>query len=240
MSEQVLIDIFKFGELSTSAQEAAANHYREHWMHDWWDSTFEDFNTIAECLGYTIERTPRTTTKGRTYEEPHIWFSGFSSQGDGASFEGRLDLGALLHAPTRVADYAGDGRLRAIAEAMKSALVEACNALSEPAATTLKGSHVTFKNSSGHYCHARMMDINCERVFEDIAYELGDKYHEFDKFEVLHQLEKTLLEQARTLADWLYKTLEDEYEYQSSLQQIAEHFDANEVRFTSDGRIFRN
>ena len=49
---------------------------------------FEDFETICRILGVTLRTSPVRLFGGGTRENPQLFFRGFSSQGDGASFEG--------------------------------------------------------------------------------------------------------------------------------------------------------
>ena len=73
-TETVTRELFQFDELSDDAKEVARQWWRDASFHDeWWDSVYDDFDTIAELIGVTIGDKQ---------------FSGFWSQGDGASFAG--------------------------------------------------------------------------------------------------------------------------------------------------------
>lgn len=65
--------------------------------YEWWDSTIENFVETVETEG-VIEIATRNgrTVGGRTYTDPCVFFSGFWSQGDGASFAGKVDVAAYL------------------------------------------------------------------------------------------------------------------------------------------------
>jgi len=69
--------LFQYDELNEKAQEKARDWMREGTCDDsfWYESTLEDFVTIAGYLGYEVKR-------------DRVFFSGFASQGDGACFEG--------------------------------------------------------------------------------------------------------------------------------------------------------
>ena len=74
MSRTVTTTVYTFSELSDKAQEKALENLRDINVDcEWWDYLFEDFRTIAGILGVTVK---------------DIYFTGFSSQGDGASFTG--------------------------------------------------------------------------------------------------------------------------------------------------------
>jgi hypothetical protein len=71
---KIKTNIYKFEELTVQAQQKAIENLRDiNTNHDWYDDIFEDATTIGRLFGLDIEK---------------IYFSGFWSQGDGASFEG--------------------------------------------------------------------------------------------------------------------------------------------------------
>ncbi len=71
---QKTINIYKFRELSESVKKKVIELNSDiNTNFDWWDSTYEDITTLAKLMGIDISK---------------IYFSGFSSQGDGACFEG--------------------------------------------------------------------------------------------------------------------------------------------------------
>jgi hypothetical protein len=81
--------VYDFTELSAAAKDKARAWFRETIDDDWWDSVYDDFERICPILGVTLATTPVRLMGGGTRQKPCIWFSGFSSQGDGACFEGR-------------------------------------------------------------------------------------------------------------------------------------------------------
>ncbi len=86
--------VYEYEELSDAAKEKARDWYREGNLssYEWWDYTYEWFETICNCLGVTIKyRSQSCWSKHKghyTVSDPCIFFSGFCSQGDGASFQG--------------------------------------------------------------------------------------------------------------------------------------------------------
>lgn len=96
-------DIFKFDELSEDVQGKVLDNMRE-WdvYHEWWEFVYEDAKECGAIIGISVD---------------NIYFSGFSSQGDGACFEGSYVYrkGSVKeikkHAPQ-------DEELHAIAEAL--------------------------------------------------------------------------------------------------------------------------
>jgi hypothetical protein len=74
MPRQQCTTVYKFDELSDDAKEQARAWYREGALdYQWYDGTFDDAKECLKLAGFKVER---------------IFFSGFSSQGDGACFEG--------------------------------------------------------------------------------------------------------------------------------------------------------
>ena len=80
--------IYKFDELSDEAKQIAIDGNRSWNVQDfeWWESSFDSFAEAADLFGLDIRQTVNPGA-GRCFI-PTIFFSGFSSQGDGACFEG--------------------------------------------------------------------------------------------------------------------------------------------------------
>lgn len=79
------ITTYKFSELANEAKKKAIEDMYNLNTEgiEWWDFVYEDWQEKLEKLGYY---------------ETKIFFTGFSSQGDGACFEGKLDIGKWLKA----------------------------------------------------------------------------------------------------------------------------------------------
>jgi hypothetical protein len=79
--------VFRLDELSEQAREKARAWYREaSACDDWHECVFEDFEAICAILGVRLATRSVRLFGGGTRQKPCIWFSGFSSQGDGASY----------------------------------------------------------------------------------------------------------------------------------------------------------
>lgn len=170
--------------------------------HDWWDSVYDDFNQICTILGVALnEREP--------------CFSGFWSQGDGASWTGRYwpyrgETAVYDTAPDEIRNYAGDDEeLYRIAD-------ELCLLARVYWPVCAKVSR------SGRYSHEHTMQI------ADWSFWVDDDSHEMPS-EILDHIETTLLELFQDLARWLYKTLEAEYDHLTSDEAVAETLEANEI-----------
>lgn len=144
---------------------------------------------------------------GKTRQAPTIYFSGFSSRGDGACFEGTYSYSKgwrkklKAHAPR-------DKELFAIGEALTEAQRE------------VKWTGRAIIVHSGRYCHSRSMDITCDC---DGGLDVSDGWASF------------VTQCMRDLADWLYKQLESEYEYRRRDEYIDECITGNDYEFLEDG-----
>ena len=192
------VKTYSFNELSDEAKQVAfynnSNINVNHW--DWYDHTKDDFHTILELIGfYNIDSK----------------FSGFYSQGDGASFSAdyRYKKGCLKavkqHAPN-------DVELHSVVKGI-----------------------ISHQNDNGcllscevsqrcNYYHSNTMYFSwCKN--DDCCF---DWKNDFVKDE-LEQLFKDL-------ANWYYSRLESEYEYLTSFDVVAEMLEANEIQFLENGK----
>ena len=177
--------------------------------HEWWDAVYEDFYEICKILGIELDK-----------REP--CFSGFWSQGDGASwagvyraqglgYAGLAPLYTYDQAPARMREYAPlDEELHRIAD-------ELCLL-----ARIYGPVYARVGRSSYRYVHEMTMQID--------NWEFYDEEREEDvPEESAEHIENTLLELFRDLARWLYKSLEREYDYLTSDEVVIETLEANEI-----------
>ena len=205
--------VFHLGELSERARETARAWYREAAAgDDWHECVFEDFEAICVILGVRLTTRSVRLFGGGTRQKPCIWFSGFASQGDGASFEGALRFAAGARKAIR-AHAPQDGELHRIADALQA--IQRRNFYQLRADATQRG----------RGCHEYSMSIAVERDSPTGQQMTADA-------------EDTVAELLRDLARWLYRQLEREYEYQTSDEVTDEAILSNEYTFTDDGRRF--
>jgi hypothetical protein len=182
-TETIVRNLYKFDELSDKAKEKARDRYRESGIHDeWWDSVYEDAEEIAKLLGIEIRQLPIKTLGGKIRYEPAIYFRGFSSQGNGACFEGtyRYRKGSVA----AIKDYAPqDETLHRIAKTLQEEQKKSWYRLS---------AKITHR---GNYCHSYSMDIEvdsdhprdfdaepirkCMRDFADWIYERLEEEYDY-------------------------------------------------------------
>lgn len=201
----VEIKVYRFDELSDEAKEKARAWWRQSSEGDqyWFESIFDDFESICKILGIRLD--------GYKTGQKSIFFSGFCSQGDGASWAGHYSH--EKNAGKNIRKYAPkDETLHAIADRL--------TAIQRPYFYGLRAK----VSQSGRYSHEMTMGIDWTET------ENGR--------EVKREDEDELLDAFRDLARWLYQTLEREYDWQNADAQVDELIRANEYEFNEDGSRF--
>jgi len=213
MPEIICTTVYRFPELSDAAKEKARSWYREAGVtDDWWDAVYDDFERICDILGISLKTRPVRLMGGGTCQKPCVWFSGFSSQGDGASFEA-----TVRHAKgsaREIRSYAPkDETLHSIADRLQGTQRQNFYQLT---------ADVTHR---GRYYHEYCMTID---VMRDSP--TGQAPVEGS--------EETVVETLRDLARWLYRQLEAEFDHLTSDEAVEEGITINEFTFTDAGRRF--
>lgn len=211
--------VFKFEELSDQAkqhaiekqQESAGEVYETEYIYD-------GAVNMGALLGIEIDTHAVKLMNGSTRQDPTIYYSGFWSQGDGACFEGSYRYmkgapAAIKKETSAGRDDAseGDRELLRIAEGLQE--VQRRNFYQLRARTTHRG----------HYYHSGCMSVDVER----------DDYKEMTS-----DAEEEITQLLRDFADWIYRQLENEYNYQTSEEAALESIEANDYDFTEDGEIY--
>ena len=173
-------------------------HIDVHLYDQWYEYTLEDFcDNVAPHFGLDINL-------------KNIQFSGFWSQGDGASFTGSFSLssvdpeGLKAACPTEVELHQLIDRLHVFAEDHPS----------------IEGK-ITRLSSS--YSHSNTMIIG------EYSSDMGYCNEEAENFAAA-DAETTLLSIFRQLADWLYKRLNSEYDFQLADETARQWAEAIEER----------
>jgi len=169
--------------------------------HDWWEYVYEDFiRTLEE--------------KGISVTSNEIQFTGFFSQGDGASFTGTIhksDMKRFMDAHDLAEGYEG--------AYFFAKLEELC---------------VLVERTSSYYCHSNTMRISLsDEIWDDYGeYSLRSEVYQVmeknfnDNFQ---SLEKLIEEICRGYASKLYRDLYEEYEYLTSDALVVEALEANGI-----------
>lgn len=220
-------DVYTFAELSAKAKAKARDWFRE--IPGTWDSesTIEDAKTCLAFAGFDIGK---------------VYFSGFSSQGDGAQFEGTWDA-SRVNAPGMREHAPKDAELHRIADAL-SAIAAAHPGVS------------FFIKSSGRYSHeyATAFDFTfpeqdlsdtgpyATAEDEELARDLGVSVSQLRtnraEQDSTQDLEKQLTDLARDGMRWIYCQLNADYDWHNADEQVDETIQANEYTFTQDGKRF--
>ena len=182
--------IYTFDELNEDAKEKALDNCRDINTFDgseWWNHIYADAKAVAKTLGIDVDS---------------IYFSGFSSQGDGACFTGTYEYHKGWRA--ELLDH----------ELFDADLLEIGNALQEAQRKAFY-TIVARIAHRGHYSHSGCMAID------------DDASCSFDSDGIRDAL--------RLLADWMYSSLEAEYDYLTSDEAVRESILANEYEFTETG-----
>lgn len=209
MPKTVEIQVYEYDELDKKAQERARNWYREGgFQYDWWE--FGDFIEVAKRLGIEFEKSPQNGVA--------IHFSGFSSQGDGACFEGVFDWSnkplkddgtPYASFENAIKDYAPeDGKLHEIAVSLDRHRV------------------IAGVRHVGMYSHENSTEISITDA--ETGYEINNSM-------ALVEVKLALREFMR----WIYRQLESQWDDLNSDENVAETIRANEYTFLSDGRLFK-
>lgn len=194
-----------FDQLSDEAKEKARENERRHMLdYDWWDCVYEDAVCIGSLMGIEIET---RTRPGRRRVEHSIYFSGFGSQGDGASFEGRYT--PKPDAIKAIQNETSDEELLRIAVELTALQVVA-----KLSGHDLRGARI---KTQGRYDHSGGMCV-------EVHYDLDEYVYE-----------EPLLDLMRAFADWIYRSLERESEYLTSDECIDERL--RDETFDEDGDI---
>lgn len=206
MSRKIETTVFTYSELSEDAKAKARDWYREMDAQSgdtfFSESVLDDFGEVLTACGFDLVRGAR----GRDA----IYWSGFGSQGDGASFAAywrasRVDIDATL--ADRPATCPSNAELHPILIAARDLAALDGQAHGDTAPTT-RG-------------HSQVSDYGTGEDLEDNA-------NAPDAADMFKEL-------CSDLAHWLYHQLEREYAYQNTDAAVAESIEANEYEFTADG-----
>lgn len=206
------VTLYTYDELSDDAKSKARDWWRDvsqqsgdqfyaEWVQD-------DFERVCDTLGIDLD-----TVRGD--KRKAIFWSGFWSQGDGASFAGTFT--AKPDAGAAIREYAPqDAELHAIGDR----LAEVSALYPDVRVAIVQGRY------GGHYVHENTMTCDVD-VGED---ENGDP------LDLAAPIDDDVTEIFRSLARWLYARLETAYDDEYSDENMAENIRINEYTFTEDGR----
>lgn len=212
-------DVYTFDQLSEEAKERARDSWREDEARDF-QPEYESYETAAKLLGIDLtERRTRRNSKNEmvAYTANTIQYSGFWSQGDGASFTGTFTFVPGCCDSIR-SEFPQDTTLHRIADK----LTALHNTLRLLKGEKLSGK-ITQKDS--HYSHSGTMDA--------VVYDSEGEEYSYDD-----PVTKAFIQLMRDFADWIYKEIEADYDYITSDEAINERLtEDGDYEFTEEGEM---
>jgi hypothetical protein len=207
---------FTFDELSPEARDKAVEGFVSSLWDDWHSGT------VKEWQGKLVE-------KG--FSNPEIQWSGFWSQGDGASFSCSFHI-------------VEDNAKQFLSETDKTNLLRFWTEL------RLDGHQVTDFHvegnitTSGSYSHENTMELEVSDYGLGAGWfngngseKLDDRLLDFNSALDRDTIEKNILEYARGLAREIYSDLEKEYEYLTSEENARESSLCNDYKYDEYGNL---
>jgi len=137
-----------------------------------------------------------------------IHYSGFYNQGDGAWFEGTYQFN-----PNWKADLEAYAPIELVVKTLAESLVSIYN--TNKLTAVVKQGHT-------YYCNSSSADIIVSSPDED----------DIDTFE-----SRSLTMYLRSFMNWMYRHIEKEYEYQTSLENFKQVAEANDYHFDENGNL---
>lgn len=193
------ITVCKFSELTPAVQKRVLDKMRD-WQvdYDWYESEIDYWKEKLDLIGF---------------ENAKIAFSGFSSQGDGASFTADINSEKIFNTLAYCAERYDDARVIDLAEKLY----------------VNDGFEMRIERTHSNYSHERTVKVNVEMDF---------RYRD-NKFwkHIMENFEYVLDMLRIDLCHAIYKSLESEYDYLTSDESIIEMIEANDYEFTINGEL---
>jgi len=209
----------EFEELDQRAKDNAIHLYGEP-PDDWYECMHDRFKEEGFAKGFIIDE---------------IQFSGFSSQGDGASWTGRVHLMPFIeHFVTH--EHPEFSRYTVLMELLRNDWVDPTMGVSR---------------KSFYYTHSGTMSYDSIRCYASLGEDNGDVIEQgilqgasvaeldqaIDTERLVCELEEFAIRMAREYADEIYKALKEEYEGYTSEDYFKELIYINGWRFNNKGEL---
>jgi hypothetical protein len=196
----IQVNVYSFAELDPKAQAKVLDKFRE-----WASGDFDG--------SYTLDYYKTEKATERCFEIKDIFWSGFGSQGDGASWKGAVKVIPWLE------KNQPDNPLLKYREAFE----EYCTEIRI--------------GQEGHYYHSNTMFLPEDDLGSVLDF-IFEREGATEKAELLiKDLRAAILKDAKDFAWEIYNNLQEEYEYQTSDECIKENIELNEREFFADGRL---
>lgn len=224
----VCIECRKLDEWPEDVQKKIIEKYSTFNVEDdnWYEYEYEHWADELAKMGYDIrdekwkdgKKYDREISKWKltgervSYTEIQIAFSGFWSQGDGASFTGTVDVAKWIEYNHLYAKY---GRLLKL---FRSGIIET--------SATIK------RDKWGRYVH-----WNTTTLYIDWQYRNWRKITPVRVEELIEQISKDITENMQQLNRDIYNSLEKTYEYYTSEEAVRDSLMVNGYEFSESGKI---
>ena len=217
----------KFKELSPKVQEKVIERMSEKYrdsIEDWWyEEVIEEFKDDMQRYGI---------------EDVNVYFSGFYSQGDGASFEGIVTDQELflknalgIHESTPIIQI-GDQKH---SDKILSDLVDLGFGYLDLDKYDAEDLSISFDKTDSRYHHDRTMSANISPGYDlDLNLEPRD---ERDPDKELEKLEEEATEWAREEARNLYSKLESTWEELNTKEMVQDWIEQMDYDFDEEGNL---
>jgi hypothetical protein len=217
--------LYSFNELSPKAQENALDNNRDINVdtNDWHEWVIEDFKEeMKEQFGFDVD---------------DVQFSGFYSQGDGASFTGDADDEGLflknalgVTSSSEVFDNededSGEDELKSLMGDLRNIGFDNRERFKK------EDLYFKVKRNDSRYSHENTIEGSVDADYIDI--EVDDE-RDFDGF--VQDLEQKTTGWAREKSRELYRRLEKEYDAQTSDEAVKDTLIDNDYTFDEEGNI---
>lgn len=211
MKEITLYTFKELVELEAKGEMRRACEKARDWLQEgateceWWDFTHDKWRSDLKEVGFN---------------DIEINFSGFWSQGDGASFTCKyVDSDKLIDCLAGATDNEIIGRI-----------TKKCGGIGiDKRFNRLKGLvSCSVNRRSSHYCH----EMTCGF---DVESDIREEHARLTK--LLVEFEEACEELRKDICHAIYKDLETEFEWRTSDEQLIEDAEANDWKFTKSGRV---
>lgn len=205
---------YTFNELSPEAKKNAIDNHRDHDLDfDWWDSIIEEFEKNMEQIGMI---------------DVKCEFSGFYSQGDGASFTGWVADNKKFLESIGINPFKSQKRTLS-REKFEVAFIDFCDRI-----------YIKINRDSSRYFHHNTVsaEVELDSSEDEIELDLGlGAIVTLQVQELCDKIQPGITEWAREKSKGLYRELENYYEELLSDENVSKDLMTYDYTFDSDGNM---
>lgn len=207
---------YTFNELSPEAKKNAIEKHRDHDIgYDWWDLIIENFEKNMDEIGMG---------------DVKCEFSGFYSQGDGASFTGKVVDNKKFLESIGINPFKSQKSIASKPrEKFESAFIDFCDRI-----------YITINRDSSRYFHANTIsaEVELDSSDDELELDLGlGAIITLSVQELCDGIRPEITKWAREKSNKLYRDLENHYEELISDESISKDLIDNDYEFDFDGNI---